>query len=238
MLGPMTLSTAAGLFEAQTNQDVRAQILSFIEETGGHDPGLIVSLANDSRPDLSSEIIGIITRMPGQKGISHLSAFLMFKNRDIKLEVIHALGGMRDEMSNRILMGFLNDPDEELRIQAAMKLNPTEEKSRIVHIIHEASLPEFRKKSLKEKQAILSFLGRTRSEEALAFLVAALEKTTLLPSARNLETRLAAVAGLESMGTAEAAAALETGTGARGKRVREACAEALARTHAGNPPKS
>jgi len=238
MLGPKTLSTAAGLFEAQTGQDVRAQILSFIEETGGHDPGLIISLANDARPALSSEIIGIIARMPGRKGISHLSAFLMFKNRDIKLEVIHALGAMRDEMSNRILMGFLNDPDEELRIQAAMKLNPTEEKSRIVHIIHEASLPEFRKKSLKEKQAILSFLGRTRSEEALTFLVAALEKTTFLPSARNLETRLAAVAGLESMGTAEAAAALETGTGARGKRVREACAEALARTHTGNPPKS
>lgn len=238
MLGPMTLPTAAGLFEAQTNQDVRIQILAFIEETGGHDPGLIIRLANDARPDLSLEIISILARMPGQKGVSHLSAFLMFKNRDIKLEVIHALGRMPDEMSNRILLGFLNDPDEDLRIQAAMKLNPTEERSRIVHVIQEASSPEFRKKSLKEKQAILSFLGRTRSEEALAFLVAALEKTTLLPSGRNLDMRLAAVAGLESMGTAEAAAALEAGTRARGKKVREACVEALSRTHAGNPPKS
>jgi HEAT repeat protein len=176
--------------------------------------------------------------MPGQKGVLHLSAFLMFKNRDIKLEVIHALGRMGNEMADRILMGFLNDPDEDLRIQAAMKLNPTEEKSRIVHIIHEASAPAFRKKSLKEKQAILSFLGRTRSEEALGFLAGTLEKTTFLPSARNQEMRLAAVAGLESMGTAEAAAALETGTRARGKKVREACAEALVRTHAVNPTKS
>ncbi len=238
MLGPIALPTAAGLFEGYTDPDVRAQILAFIEETGGHDPALIVRLANDNRPALSLEIIGILTRMPGQKGISHLSAFLMFKSRDIKLEVIHALGRMRDEMSNRILMGFLNDADEDLRIQAAMKLNPTEEKSRIVHIFHEASSPEFRKKSLKEKQAILSFLGRTRSEEAMAFLVAALKKTTLLPSARNLEMRLAAIAGLESMGTAEAVAALEAGTQARGKKVREACVEALARTHAGNPPKT
>jgi len=238
MLGPMTLQTAGGLFERQTNQDVRAQILAFIQESGGHDPGLIISLANDARPDLSLEVIGILSRMPGQKGILHLSAFLMFKNRDIKLEVIHALGRMGNEMADRLLVGFLNDPDEDLRIQAAMKLNPTEEKSRIIHIIHEASAPAFRKKSLKEKQAILSFLGRTRSGEALEFLTATLGRTVFFPSARNQEMRLAAVAGLESMGTAEAAAALETGTRARGKIVREACAEALARTHAVNPLKS
>jgi HEAT repeat protein len=238
MLGPSTLATAAGLFEAQTNYDVRAQILNFIVETGGHDPLLIVSLANDSRPALSLEIIGLLTRMPGQKGVSSLSAFLMFKNRDIKLEVIHTLAGLEDEMSNRILMGFLNDPDEDLRIQAAMKLNPSEEKSRIVHIIHEASSPEFRKKSLKEKQAILSFLGRTRSEEALTFLTNALGKTTLFPSTKNLEMRLAAVAGLESLGTAEAAAAIESGTRTRGRKVREACAEALARLSAAGTSKT
>lgn len=233
LLGPSTLPMAAGFFEAQRDPEARARILAFIEATGAEDPGLIARLANDSQPSLSFEVIHILTRLPGLKGISHLSAFLMFKNRDIKLEVIHALGDNRDEMSNRILMGFLNDPDEELRIQAAMKLNPTEEKSRIVHIIGEASMPGFRKKSLKEKQAILSFLGRTRSAEAMAFLVGALGRTTLFPSANNLEMRLAAVAGLESMGTPEASAALEAGTQGRGRKVRDACAEALARIASG-----
>jgi HEAT repeat protein len=237
LLGPMTLSMAAGLYEAQRDPDARAQILAFIEEMGAPDPGLIVRVANDSRPTLSLEIIRILTRLPEDRGIVHLSAFLMFKNRDLKLEVIHALGDRKDEMANKILMGFLNDPDEELRIQAAMKLNPTEEKSRIVHIIREASDPGFRKKSLKEKQAILSFLGRTRSAEALAFLTAALGRTTLFPSSKNLDMRLAAVAGLESMGTPEAEAALEEGTRLRGRKVREACAEALARVAQGEAPK-
>jgi HEAT repeat protein len=161
----------------------------------------------------------------------------MFKSHDLKLEVIHALGDRKDEMSNKILMGFLNDPDEELRIQAAMKLNPTEEKSRIVHVIREASDPGFRKKSLKEKKAILSFLGRTRSAEALAYLTACLVRTTLFPSSKVLEMRLAAVAGLESMGTAESQATLEEGTRMRGRKVREACAEALARAAQGELPK-
>lgn len=229
LLGPMTLPMTAGFYEAQRDPAVKASILEFIKATGGDDPGRIARLANDSRPSLSLEIIRILTDLPDLKGISHLSVFLMFKSRDIKLEVIHALAGRQDEMSNKILLGFLNDPDEELRIQAAMKLNPTEEKSRIVHLIHEASDPGFRKKSLKEKQAILSFLGRTRSAEALAFLVEVLGRTTLWPSAKNTEMRLAAVAGLESMGTADAGAALEEGGRGRGRKVREACAEALAR---------
>jgi HEAT repeat protein len=237
LLGPMTLPTTAGLYEAQRDPDARAQILAFIEEMGAQDPGLIVRLANDSRPTLTLEIIRILIGFPEDKGIVHLSAFLMFKNRDLKLEVIHALGDRKDEMSNKILMGFLNDPDEELRIQSAMKLNPTEEKSRIVHIIREASEPGFRKKSLKEKQAILSFLGRTRSAEALAFLTACLGRTTLFPSSKNLEMRLAAVAGLESMGTGEAEATLEKGTRMRGRKVREACAEALARAARSATPK-
>ena len=229
LLGPMTLPMTAGFYEAQRDPAVKASILEFIKTTGGNDPGRIARLANDSRPALSLEVIRILTDLPDLKGISHLSVFMMFKSRDIKLEVIHALGGRRDEMSNRILMGFLNDPDEELRIQAAMKLNPIEEKSRIVHLIREASDPGFRKRSLKEKQAILSFLGRTRSAEALAFLVEVMGRTTLWPSAKNTEMRLAAVAGLESMGTADACAALEAGAQGRGRKVRESCAEASAR---------
>jgi HEAT repeat protein len=237
MLGLFTLPTAAGLYESHTDPEVRAQILSFIEEMAGEDPNLIISLANDSRPALSMRIVSILVRMPGNKGVPSLLVFVMFKNREIKLEVIHSLGDVRSEMANRILMGFLNDPDEDLRIQAAMKLDPSEEKSRIEHIIHEAAAPAFRKKSLKEKQAILSFLGRTRSANALAFLMSVLEKTTLWPSTRNLEMRLAAVQGLESMATPEAAAALEATARLRGKKVRLAAEDALARIQSGGTVK-
>jgi HEAT repeat protein len=236
MLGPATLPAAAGLFERQVDPEIRARILEFIRDVGGHDPGLIVSLANDNRPALSLEIIRLLSSLPDEKGVPHLSAFLMFKKRDIKLEAIHVLGGLSGEKANRILHGFLNDPDEDLRIQATLKLNPSEERSRIVQLIHEASSPEFRRKSLKEKQAFLSFLGRTRSAEALTFLSTVAAKATLLPSRRNLEMRLAAVAGLESMGTAESSAALEAGARGRGRKVREACAEALARSVSGGHP--
>jgi HEAT repeat protein len=229
LLGPPALGLAADLYDVAPDGEARHKILGFIEGTAAAQPGLLSALADPARPDLAREIVAILTRIPDRKGLPHLSTFLNFQNREVKLEVVHALGRTRDEMANRILLGFLKDPDEEIRIQAAMKLDPGEGGARVQQILREASAPEFRMKSLKEKEAILSFLGRTRSPEALGFLGQALRKAPIIGSKKLLETRLAAVAGLESMATEEASALLQKGAIGRTKAVREACTAALTR---------
>jgi hypothetical protein len=229
LLGPPALSLAADLFDIVPDGEARHKILGFIADVGTPNPGLLSSLADNARPDLAREIIGLLSRMPENRGIPHLSAFLSFQNKEVKLEAIHTLGRTRTEMANRILLGFLKDPDEEVRIQAAMKLDPAEGGSRIQQLLREASGREFQGKSLKEKEAILSFLGRTRSTEALEFLRRTLERAPLFPSKRILEMRLAAAAGLESMGTEEALRVLQKGAIGRTKKVREACMAALVR---------
>jgi len=228
LLGAAALPTAGGLYEKWDDAEVRAKLLDFIKDAGGDDPDLVVRLANDIRPDLSIATIGLLANMPEERGLPALSAFTTFKNRNIRLEAIHALGARHSRTANRVLLGFLDDPDESLRIQAAMLLDPVQEKPAILRFIDKASAPEFRKRSPKEKQAVLSFLGRTRSPEALAFLTTVLGRAGLWPSIRNLEMRLAAVAGLAGMDTAEAWAALEKAATGRGRKVREACADALA----------
>jgi hypothetical protein len=229
LLGPPALSLAADLFDIVPGGEARHKILGFIADVGTPNPGLLPSLADNARPDLAREIIGILSRIPENRGIPHLSAFLSFQNKEVKIEAIHALGRTRGEMANRILLGFLKDPDEEVRIQAAMKLNPTEGGSRIQQLVREASEREFLEKSLKEKEAILSFLGRTRSLEALEFLRRTLERAPLFAPKRVVEMRLAAVVGLENMGTEEALGVLQKGTIGRTKKVREACTAALVR---------
>jgi len=235
-IGPPALPTAAALFERQADRDVRKRLLEIIGEAAGPDPGLLARLAGDARPDLSKEIIGLLAALPGGSGLPHLSGFQRFKNRSLRLEAIQALGRVRGSRANQVLFGFLDDPDEGLRIQVVLMLDPHEEALRIRRLVDEAAGPAFRKKSLKEKQAILTFLGRTRSAEALRFLTAALRHVPLLPSAKSREMRLAAVSGLASMDTPEAADALAKGARGRGRRVREACAAALSRTAPAAPP--
>jgi HEAT repeat protein len=237
LLGPSALGLAADLHGIAPDGEARHKILGFIERTGASQPGLLAALADPARPDLARELVGVLARLPDRKGLPHLSSFLNFQNRDIKLEVVHVLGEVRDEMANRILLGFLKDPDEEVRIQAAMKLDPGEGGARVQQIVREASAPGFRDKSLKEKEAILAFLGRTRSPEALAFLGRTMKKASLFGSKKTLEMRLAAVAGLESMATPEASAVLQKGAIGRIRAVREACTAALTRMPTSGPAK-
>jgi len=229
LLGYPALPLAADIYESVPDPESQKKMLEFIRMMSAQDPGSLASLAADERPQLSMALIGILGRDFGKKGLPHFAVFLGFKNRDIKLETIRALGQFQDEMANRILLGFLNDKDEDLRIQAALRLNPVEERSRIQHLIHEASSNAFRAKSLKEKQAILSFLGRTRTEESIALLRKIVEKRRFMISAKTKEMKLAAVAGLESAATEESVGILEKAARTRNNEVREASALALAR---------
>jgi hypothetical protein len=227
LLGPPALGLAADLFGIAPDGEARHKVIGFIERTGANNLGLIAGLADNARPGLAREIVSILARVPDNRGIPHLAAFLNFQSKEVKLEVVHILARARDEMANRILAGFLNDPDEEIRILAAMKLDPGEGGVRVQQILREVAGREFRAKSLKEKEALLSFLGRTRTPEALSFLSKALLRAPLFAPKKDLETRLAAVAGLSGMGTRDALGALQKGALGRTKMVRNACKAAL-----------
>lgn len=229
LLGPPGLGLAADLYEVAPDGQARARIVEFMDRTGAAQPALLAGLAERARPGLAREIVGLLARVPAGRGIPHLAAFLNFPNNEIKSAAIRALSRSGGATAHHILAGFLNDPDEEIRIQAIMTLDPAQGGGRVRQILQEATAREFRSKSLKEKEALLAFLGRTRSAEALGFLRGALLRAPLFPSKGTLETRLAAVAGLESMATPEALAALQKGAIGRTRKVREACAAALLR---------
>jgi HEAT repeat protein len=229
LLRDRALPLAAEVYETSPDPEFRAKVMGFVRELDLKDLGTLTVLANDSRPDLSSEIIRHIAGSRDPKAPQSLAAFLGFQHRGIKLEAIHALGRFEDAMANKILAGFLKDPDEELRVQAALRLKYLGDKPRLLAIILEASERSFRKRSDAEKQAIFDFLGRTRTDEAFAFLKRTLERRTLFPSPADIATHLCAVRGLENMASPAALDALRRGSRSRLKKVREACAAALVR---------
>lgn len=229
LMGGPALPLAADVYESVPDAKIQGKILEFMNAANAHDPRGLAALASDERPQLSRAIIELLGQFPGNRGLPHFSVFVGLKTKEIKLEAIRALGQIRDEMANRILHGFFNDMDEDIRIQAALRLNPVEETSKIEQLIREAEGRTFLDKSLKEKQAILSFLGRTRTDEAQAFLRRVFTKRGLWMSAKIREMKLAAVTGLEGLGTEEAQKLLEKGAQSRNKALQEACSQALAR---------
>jgi HEAT repeat protein len=229
LLGPAALPVAADIYESVPVAESQQKVLEFIRTSNAHDPAALANLAADERPRLSRAILEILCRDFGRKGLTHFAVFLGFKDKDIKREAIRVLGEAHDEMANRLLLGFLNDKDEDIRIEALFKIDPGEVRSRVNHLIQEASSRAFRVKSMKEKQAVLTFLGRTRTEAALGFLRKTLGKRMLWPSVGKRDSKLAAVQGLEIMGTDEAVAVLEKGARSWSRAVRQAAAGAVDR---------
>jgi hypothetical protein len=144
LLGTSALPLAADIYDSVPDPESQKKLLNFMKTVTLQDLGSLASLAADERPLLSKAIIGLLGHDFGKKGLSHFAVFLGFKNKDIKLEAIRALGQIQNEMSNRLLLGFLNDADEDLRIQAALRLNPLEERSRIQHLLKDAGSSAFR----------------------------------------------------------------------------------------------
>ena len=205
--------------------EFRAKIMGFVRGLDLKDLGTLTALANDSRPDLSGEIIRFIAASRDPKAPQYLAAFLGFQHRGIKLEAIHALGRFEDAMANKILAGFLNDPDEELRVQAALRLKYLGDKPRLLAIIAEASSRRRSGRGATRKSRPSSTSsGGPGPMRPSAFLKGTLERRALFPSAAEIATRLCAVRGLEHMATPAALDALRRGSRARPKKVREACA--------------
>jgi HEAT repeat protein len=99
-----------------------------------------------------------------------------------------------------------------------------------------AESSEFRDREAEEIAAVFDALGATKTREGLNFLSERVAKRRWRMSEKTLVLALAAVRGLEWMGTPEAEAVLAAGARRRNRRLRAACRTALARLSGGTDP--
>jgi len=217
----------AEMYEKVENQAFRNLVRGFFQEKMATDPGLVASQLDEQKPQLTSALIDLMEKQPAKKIIPYFTSFLAMSSRELKLKAVEALASFNDELANKILMAFMNDKDQEVRLKATTNLKFLGDTSRLGQLMAEVFTPKFRARSLEEKKALFEFLGRTKSEEAFKFL----KKIFLKKSWRRstTELKICAVAGLEKMGSKEAIDLLRRGEHFFNRQVREASAEALVR---------
>ncbi|MGB9836755.1 MAG: HEAT repeat domain-containing protein [Candidatus Saccharicenans sp.] len=223
--GEKAVPFMAELYEKVEDENFRLRLREFFAEKITLGPQNIVVLADDQRPKFSEMIIDLMRQQPAKKIIPHFSHFLSFSSRDLKLKAIEALGSFNDELASRLLFGFMNDADPEVRIKATASIKFLSDTTRLKQLMKEVFTRKFRQKSLEEKKALFEFLGRTRQPEAFNFLKKIYLKKSPWPHVTEL--RVCAVSGLAAMGTKEAISLLKRGENFFNRRVREAAVEAL-----------
>jgi HEAT repeat protein len=228
-LGSRSIPLASELLDETQEEEYRRAAVAYLEKVSGEHIETLADQLQEGKPALSREIIALLGRSQNKKVLTHLAALQAYANKDLRLAAIDVISSFSDPLASRILFGFFQDADEDVRTAAADRLEWQEDKRILQRIIRMVSAGHFHNKSAKEKTAILNCLARTRTPEALKTLRRAMQKSGLLFTARRENTRLCAVLALEAMGTPEALEVLRAGRDRSGGQVSEACREALER---------
>lgn len=216
------------LYEKIENHGFRTRVKNYFkEQISSTQPGIITAQIDGQKPQLTGMIIDIMLEQPAQKIIPLFAAFLTLDNKDLKLKAIESLSSYNDELANKLLLAFMNDEEQEVRLKATTSLKFLGDTTHLNKLISKVFSAGFKARSFEEKKAMFEFLGRTKNQEAFRFL----KKIYLKKSWRRslTELKICAIAGLETMGTKEAIGLLERGEHFLNRRVREASAEALVR---------
>lgn len=223
LLGPDTLPLVGDIWEHSENSFIRLKASDFLQEIGRDDISALAYLAKDSRVSLAKEVIAILGKIGGKEVIHHLENFVGHPNKTIKLETVQSLKKMADGDSNKILIKFLHDEEEEVRAMAALSLKYFGDNKISDSVMQLAINKDFKKRSKVEKKALLNFLAKTKKPEICSLLRSLLKKWSILSRAKQNETRLCAVSALETMATPEAVRALKEGIQLRNGKIRRAC---------------
>jgi len=203
-LGPKTLLIGSEVLESARDARVRELAFHFLETVGKADPVLLTNLAQDKRPLTTRAAIAVLGQANDRRFIPFLATFFAYKNKDIKLDAIHALGRMTDPLAHRTLLGFLrDDPEAALRIEAARGIRLDLDPSLLQAVVNISADKAFIKREPEERTAILAGIARSGRDAGTAVLRRFVEEKSLFGRRRTNALALSAVSALESVGTPE-----------------------------------
>ncbi len=237
LLGAETIPLVAELYETRTDLGFRERAADSLEKNGRENLPLLVSLAHDSKPELTKLIISILGRLDAKKALHYFARFTNFKDPAIKVEAAQTLGKFPAEMANKILLGFLNDDDSRVRLAAVNNLHvlPERDQAGIESVLHLVSTKSFDKKDKDEKRAVFFFLIRNQTPEVSRFFGNLLKKSGHFMNSSRVETRLCAIEALEKAKTHPAIGILKEAVKSGNKRIRREGAAALGRVTGAHP---
>jgi HEAT repeat protein len=221
LLGTDALSLLAELYEKKNNEEFRKGSLDYFKEKATKNPEILTKIVDDNRTKLTREVIAILSTIPEKRAIQGFAVFIQSKNKTIKTDAIKKLGTFKDVTSNKILLGFLNDTDENIRILAACHIPGIKDDFIVEQVVRIATDRNFKNKSKQEKQAILDILGRSKTEKAYEDLEKILTKLTFFSGSKNVETGFCAIQTLKERNSPESRRILKKAMQSKNRKIKK-----------------
>lgn len=134
--------------------------MPLLEKWADHRPEELMKIARQSRPYLSRLIIRALARHPSRQVISFLGSFIRSNQPILRREALEALSLLESASAQKIMLGYLYDQNEEIRIAAARMIKVLDE-TVLAHLLKLAKISHLKQKSDREIEAFLEALAQT-----------------------------------------------------------------------------
>ena len=225
-LGPSAAPAICDLLGQVNHMKYRRALCEALASSCKDDVEVLIERLSDSRWYVIRNIVYVLGRIAHQGVERALDRALHHEDVRVRKEAVRALGNIESPTSRAYLVSAFRDPDQGVRIQAAMTLALRRDDRAAQSILGVIQATEFSRRDSNERQAYFEALGRCGSDALVPRLEAILTKGGLFRSG-NEEERLHAALALAWLGTPAALGLLNREMGSKREPVRRAVETAL-----------
>ncbi|MEK6560791.1 MAG: HEAT repeat domain-containing protein [Nitrospirota bacterium] len=173
-------------------------------------------------------IVYVLGRIGDTKVTNHLKRIKDHREPRVRKEIIHTLSEIKSDEAKNILVSYLNDSDNTVRVSALKRLVSMEHRNAVPNILNIISSETFETKENYEKRELFEALAVLGYKEQLPYLKELLmKKSRLFGRAKVDELRILSAYALRKMNIPEAMDILREGAASSDKAVKKICEDAL-----------
>ncbi len=180
-------------------------------------------------------IVYVLGRIGDARVISHLKRIKDHREPKVRKEIIHTLSEIKSDEAKNMLVSYLNDSDNTVRVSALKRISFMEHRKAVPDILKIISSEEFDSKENYEKKELFEALAILGSKDQLPYLKDLLmKKSWIFGRTKADELRLLSVHALRKMNIPGAIDIVREGALSPDKVIRKICEDALKEAEKGN----
>ncbi|HWO56425.1 MAG TPA: HEAT repeat domain-containing protein [bacterium] len=196
LFGPVAITPITGMLGTLENRPARMMVCDFLIAHGREAIDLIGGFIYDKRWYVSRNVAMILGEIGAERGVSFLKKSASHTDPRVRLETLRAAKRILGPEADRVLRGFLNDPDADLRKRALRALGRRPSADAIDDIKAQINPDELPDRDPAETRELLTTYARLGGKPAALHLINLSRRAPFFKRSRWQPVRLAAIRAL------------------------------------------
>ena len=215
-LGSSAIEPFCRILGDVTGKETRKVLIEALVDAGRGSPELFLPFLADPRWYLVRNTLYILRRIAGPESARAALRCAGHKDQRVRKEVMLYFDETGDPAGESVMLGFLGDEVQSLRVAAARSLARRGSKASVERLLALTTSPGFAERERPEREAVWEALGALAPDRVFPTLRDMLLKRRWFGQAKDLDDTACACAGLKRIGTPAAIEVLRSA--AAGKR--------------------